>query len=300
LSKCEAVIVESKAYTCTFKLSVEQTLCLNGFGVPLVEGLIPEFRKDFRGSFKRGLLCSVKYIIEDIKYCDKRWLIINESQNILQTLFSEAWATKHQDEKIILDFIISCLKKVKITNMPSYLINVEELRKRLGLKANRHKNPILTSDEQNFIEDDYKDILEQIRKFSYFDYQAWKDLINHMKDIQLLCKLAKPYSDLCKELVNERLTLVFKNQKKNKKVPVEKLILDKKEADTIHYVKAFNPCRAAGCKAAFRVGSLPQNDEERNRIRVSLREWSNAQKGNNAVKGRLSIIESWYFDVLGL
>jgi RNase P protein component len=276
-------------------------MCLNGFGIPLVEGRIPKFRNDFRGPFKKGLLCSVMYITDSVKYCDKRWFVFSDSRNIMQTLFGEAWATKHQDEKIILDFIISVLKTVEVYNMESYLINIDELRKRLGLKSNRHKNNIISDEEQKFIEDDYKKTLQRIRDFRYNEYSGWDDLINHMKDTQELCKAAKPYSDLCKEIISDRLDFVFKGQKKvSKKQPIIKLIADKKTQDVVNYVKVFNPCRAAGCKVPFRVGSVPQTDEERNRIKISLREWKNSQKGVNALQSRLPLIESWYYEVLDL
>jgi len=301
LKTCGCIIVEGKEYRPTFKHNADQILCLNGFGVPLVEGAIPEFRGDFRGPFKTGLLCSVMYITELVKFCDKRWFNFNESKNILQTLFGEAWATKHQDEKLILDFIISVLKGVKITHMESYLTNVDELRKRLGLKANRHKNQILTDEEQRFIEEDWKTVLDRIRAFKYNDYDDWPALIEHMRSTQKLCKDAKPYSDLCKEIINDRLSFVFKGQKKtNKKQPIAKLIVDKKDSDIVGYVKVFNPCRASGMKVAFKVGKVPDSEQERSLIRVSLREWRNSYKGIGALQTRLPVIEAWYVEVLSL
>jgi len=301
LRNCNAQIIEGRPYQATFKHTTDQTMCLNGFGIPIVEKAIPKYRSDFRGPFKKGLLVSVMYITEGVKYCDRRWFQFNESKNILLTLFGEAWATKHQDEKIILDFIISVLKTVPVTNMETYLINIEELKKRLGLKANRHKNQILSTDEQKFLEEDYKGILNDIKNFKYEEYKSWDALTHHMHDTQRLCKAAKPYSDACKEITNDRLTFIFKGQKKiNKKQPILKLIDDKKETNTVEYVKVFNPCRAAGIKVAFRVGAIPVNDEERGRVKVSLREWKNSLKGVGAIQSRLPIIETWYFEVLGL
>jgi len=175
------------------------------------------------------------------------------------------------------------------------------LRKRLGLKSNRHKNSIISDEEQKFIEEDYKKILGLIREFVYRDYSDWPDLIGHMRDTQQLCKDAKPYSDLCKEIVSERLDFVFKGQKKvAKKQPIVKLIADKKTQDVVTYAKVFNPCRAAGCKVAFRVGSVPSTDEERGRVKISLREWKNSQKGVGTLQARLSVVESWYYEVLDL
>jgi hypothetical protein len=274
-------------------------LCLNGFGVPIVEERVPKFRDDLRGPFKKGLLCGIMYITEGVKYCDKRWFQFNDSKNILQTLFGEAWATKHQDEKIILDFIISVMKTVPVTNMDSYLINVEELKKRLGLKANRHRNQILSSDEQKFLEEDYMKILKEIREFKYAKYDDWNSLIEHMRNTQRLCKDAKPYSDACKEIINDRLSFVFKGQKKiNKKQPILKLVESKKETNIVEYIKVFNPCRAAGIKLAFRIGSVPQNLEEQNRLKVAFREWKASFKGVPSLQSRLPAIESWYFEVL--
>jgi len=120
-----------------------------------------------------------------------------------------------------------------------------------------------------------------------------------MKRTNLLCKNAKPYADMCKQIINERLTLIYKNEgKKKKNVPIQKLV-DLK-SNTPEYVKVFNPCMAAGCKTPFRVGSFPENDEERRKIRVSLGEWAKSQKGNMRVNARISMIESWYYNVLGL
>jgi len=301
LKASNCIIVVGKDYKITFTHTVDQTLILNGFGVPLVEGMVPKFRNDFRGPFKNGLLCAMMYITEGIKFCDKRWFQFNESRNILHTLFGEAWATKHQDEKIILDFIISVMKTVKVLNMESYLINIDELKKRLGLKSNRHKNPIISNDEQKFIEEDYKLVLSDIREFKYNKYDDWEDLIQHMVHVQKLCKAAKPYSDLCKELTSTRLDFVFKGQKKiSKKQPIGKLVSDKKNSDIVGYVKVFNPCRAAGCKVAFRIGHVPQKDEERNQIRIALREWKASLKGVNALQVRLPTLESWYYEVLDL
>jgi hypothetical protein len=241
------------------------------------------------------------YITEGVKYCDKRWFVFNDSRNILLTLFGDAWATKHQDEKVILDFIISALKTQPVFNMETYLINIDELKKKLGLKSNRHKNQIISDDEQKFIENDYKDVLTGIREFKYVEYKGWYDLIDHMKATQKLCRAAKPYSDLCKEIISDRLDFVFKGQRKvNKKQPIVKMIADKKNTDIVNYVKVFNPCRAAGCKVAFRVGSFPQNDAERAVVKTSLREWRSSYKGVSALQSRLSMIEAWYFEVLDL
>lgn len=301
LEQSNCVVIEGKPYVPTFKHTADQILCLNGFGVPLVEQKVPVFRNDFRGPFKKGLLCAVMYITEGVKYCDKRWFVFNDSRNILLTLFGDAWATKHQDEKVILDFIISALKTQPVFNMETYLINIDELKKKLGLKSNRHKNQIISDDEQKFIENDYKDVLTGIREFKYVEYKGWYDLIDHMKATQKLCRAAKPYSDLCKEIISDRLDFVFKGQRKvNKKQPIVKMIADKKNTDIVNYVKVFNPCRAAGCKVAFRVGSFPQNDAERAVVKTSLREWRSSYKGVSALQSRLSMIEAWYFEVLDL
>jgi hypothetical protein len=299
LKHCDHKIVEGREYTPTFKHTADQILCLNGFGAPIVEEKVPNFRNDIRGAFKKGLLSAMTYIVEEVKFCDKRWFIFNESKNIMLTLFGEAWATKHQDEKIILDFIISILKTQPIFGMDTYLINVDELRKRLGLKANRHKNAVISDDEQKFIEEDYKDILKQIREFKYDEYKNWMDLITHMKRTVRLCKDAKPYSDLCKEIINDRLTWVFKGQKKNKKLPIMKLIDDKKSQDVIGYIKVFNPCRSAGINTPFRIGSVPSSKEDESSFKKSFVEWKNSIKGGR-YGNRIPMIESWYYEVLGL
>lgn len=183
--------------------------------------------------------------------------------------------------------------------METYLVSIDELRKKLGLKANRHKNAIISPDEYKFIEDDYSEVLTKIRSFEYLQYKDWSDLIGHMRDTQKLCKDAKSYSDLCKEITGERLTLVFKGQGKNKKkIPIDKLVETKK--DTPDFVKAFNPCRAAGLKAAFRVGSLPVTEDDRRKMKLALQEWKAGYKGVGKTAIRLPIIEAWYIDVLGL
>jgi hypothetical protein len=274
-------------------------LALNGFGVPLVEGGIPAFRKDLKGPFKKGLYCCINYISTGIKYCDRRWLVFGESPSILLLLFGEAWAVKHQEEKIILDFVISTLSKIKASNIPTYLVNIEELRKKLGLKANRHKNQVISSEEQKFIEEDYSETIDKIKGFKYYEYKSIEDLVAHMRDAQKMCKEAKIYSDLCKEIVGDRLDLVFKGDKRKKQnQPIEKLIQQKK--DTVEYVKVFNPCRAAGIKTAFRVGSLPSNEEEKRKVKVAISEWKASFKGVGKLQARLPTVEAWYVEVLSL
>jgi hypothetical protein len=296
-TKCK--IVQGKTYEGNFVHSTDQQLALNGFGIPLVEGFIPKFRKDLKGPLKKGLHCAIQYICASEKFLDRRWLIFGDSSGILPLLFGSTWATKHQDEKVILDFIINCFSSVKITHIDSYLLNVEELKKRLGLKSNRHKNQIISADEQRFIEEDYKVVLDLIRDFKYEEYDGFNAIIVHMKATNALSKNAKPYSDMCKQIINERLSLIYKGEgKKKKNVPIAKLV-DLK-SNTPDYARVFNPCMAAGCKTPFRVGSFPENDEERRKIRVSLGEWAKSQKGNRLVSARLSMIESWYYDVLGL
>jgi len=292
-----AIVEKIASSPCGLKLTPDQETILHGFGLPFVNEAIPKYEKGWKSTFKSGVLCAMKYIIHE-KNLDRRWFNFVDSRPIAETLFGEVWAIKYKDEKRVLDFIISLFNSIKLINVPSYLIPITELKKKLGLSAKRHKNKVFSEQEYDWIEEDYTVILATIRNFNYLAYADFDALKVHMSDITLLCKSQKNYVALCTRIKDERLALLFKDKKAKKRVPIEKLIAN--HVGTVDYINIFSPCVACGLRSAYKVSMIPQTNEERIKVDKSLSEWLVSQKKVGNTNARLPSIETWYRKELGI
>jgi len=283
----------------------EQLMFLHGFGYHLAKKKFTEYPRDARGPFKRGLLCATKYIFGKVANLDTRWFNFAKCNNVFQELYGEAWTTGHGTEKRILDFVISALVGVEPNEaLNSYLLSNEDIKKLLGLKATRHKNKVISAQESDFIENDFRPILEAIRTFNLPHFSGDEGLLIYQVQTVSLQKQAKEYRDLVERIVQPRVKLLFtkeKGKRENlKKVPIEDL--QKRHKGTVEYINTFSPVAACGFKVPFAAGKLPESDADLVPIRASLASWqARALQAANAIRqDRVSYVVSYFTRELGL
>jgi hypothetical protein len=285
----------------SWKHNEEQTQFLHGFGLSLALKQTPLYRTDWRGDFKLGVLSCFSYQIGNIKSVDKRFFRLKDVPSVLPGLYGQAWAIKHEEQKRILDYIISVIGQddlIQLANVEGYLLPIEQLKKELGLKTTRHKNKLISAEEQKFLEHDFAEIIRRIKSLEFDSNLDWTKVRLFMKTVQQLCKDAKNYRTVCEEIVDRRASLVFKGKKGKKNLPIEKLIESK--SNTPDYIRCFNPCRAASWKTQFTIGTWPESDPDKQTCRGKLNEWLVSVPKTPEYSTRKSYIESWYVSTLAL
>jgi hypothetical protein len=295
-------VVEHKEVPCAYKLTEDHKVFLHGFGFHLVKGDFQNCPADARGAFRRGLMCATKYIVGHIKDMDPRWFKFAGSKSVVEEMYGTTWATSHETEKRLLDFIIATMLQIPVNgNVLSYLLSWEEIKKTTGLKVNRHKNKMLTREEQEFLSKDFEDYIAYVNDFQMPKFNDFTEIVKLQQAVKLKQRVGRKYRELCDSIIDSRLKVLYsaKGKKKNvAKVPVEELVMRKK--GSTEYVNAFNPCRAAQVVPAFHIGGIPSEEKELTSVKDALHKWSIEMNKQTLHKERVSFVVAWFQQELGL
>jgi hypothetical protein len=283
------------AYKDNMPVTKESELFLNGFGCPLLLGKVGPFEPEMKGSFKKGYFCILKYLTATYKHLDTRILRFGASHHAVQELFGEAWATNRENEKIILDLILTATKAYckEWHWINSYIIPKEELIKKFGLKTNKHLAKVLSEVEQEALSTDFIGYFKSVEDLRVPEFAEVNDYILFQKQLENLCRTSKKYKALIKTIVDQRMKILYAGNKQEKarkaKVPVKDLVT--KAKGTREYVNSFAPNEALRLPK-FVLAKYPETDEDMRALGIQLTTWATSLD-KRLDKGRIEICKNW-------
>jgi len=275
----EYVPLIGKDYKDTMPITKESNLFLNGFGLPIARDCVPNYDPIIKGQFKKGLHCICKYLISTYKNLDPRIFRFARSHHAIQELFGDAWATSRETERKVLDIILNVTKLIcKDWHwINSYTLPIEEIVRMYGLKVNKHITPILNEIEQQAIARDFDEYIQGVSNLKVPRFETVDDYKKFQDNLTKLIKLGKRYKNLCKNLIDSRMKLLYTGSKqekaRKKKVPVRDLIQNAK--GTKEYLNTFQPNEALRIPK-FIVSEYPEKPEKQRELGVQLTTWAHS------------------------